>query len=240
MDLTSIKKNWEGFAKTDPFWAILTVKKYSGNKWEPIAFFATGENDVNGWFSEFTELKKCNTEKALDFGCGVGRLTQALCLRFAKVDGVDISETMIDLAKRHNNYLEKCQYFINDQPNLSIFPDKSYDLVCSHITLQHIPKDHIFNYIDEFIRITKPHGCILFSLPSKPPFWYQAATMLTPGVIKNMLRRVIFKSSYVMEVNWVNRKKVETHLKGKNLQVTTYQDSSTGKNWEGYFYLCTK
>lgn len=43
-----------------------------------------------------------------------------------------------------------------------------------------------------------------------------------------------------MEVNWVNREKIEDHLKKRNIQVTTYKDYSTGRNWEGYFYLCTK
>ncbi len=40
--------------------------------------------------------------KALDFGCGVGRLTQALADYFNEVAGVDVSPTMVNKALEYN------------------------------------------------------------------------------------------------------------------------------------------
>jgi 2-polyprenyl-3-methyl-5-hydroxy-6-metoxy-1,4-benzoquinol methylase len=53
--------------------------------------------------------------RALDFGCGVGRLTQALATHYDKVDGVDISWEMINLARRHNQHGDRVKYFANRQ-----------------------------------------------------------------------------------------------------------------------------
>ena len=43
----------------------------------------------------------------LDFGCGPGRLSQALTRYFESVKGIDISESMINLANLYNEYPEK-------------------------------------------------------------------------------------------------------------------------------------
>ncbi len=42
-----------------------------------------------------------NDTLALDFGCGIGRLTQLLCKFFKKCIGVDISKEMIKLANKY-------------------------------------------------------------------------------------------------------------------------------------------
>ncbi len=48
--------------------------------------------------------------RALDFGCGVGRLTQALARHFNIVDGVDIAPSMIELANQFNRSGGRCRY----------------------------------------------------------------------------------------------------------------------------------
>src|ERR1700682_912533 len=52
-------------------------------------------------------------DRHLDFGCGVGRLTQGPASYFASVRGVDIAPSMIELAKRHNRYPDVCHYDLN-------------------------------------------------------------------------------------------------------------------------------
>jgi predicted TPR repeat methyltransferase len=51
-------------------------------------------------------------DTALDFECGVGRVTQALCARFARCDGVDIAGSMIRLARQYNRFGDRCQYYV--------------------------------------------------------------------------------------------------------------------------------
>jgi SAM-dependent methyltransferase len=101
----------------------------------------------------------------LDFGCGVGRLSQALGARFDAVVGVDVAPSMIDLADRYNQMPEKVSYRLNDRPDLSMFASGSFDLVFSSITLQHMEPALSRQYIAEFVRVLSPSGVAIFDLP---------------------------------------------------------------------------
>jgi len=73
--------------------------------------------------------------KALDFGCGVGRMTIPLSRKFEEVAGVDISPSMIEEAKRNSLELERSNIkFFDDLSNVGTF-----DFIHSFITFQHIP-----------------------------------------------------------------------------------------------------
>lgn len=50
----------------------------------------------------------------LDFGCGVGRLTQPLADHFNWFYGVDIVPSMIELANKYNPHGERCKYILNE------------------------------------------------------------------------------------------------------------------------------
>jgi len=99
-------------------------------------------------------LKELNisisTKKALDFGCGVGRLTQALAVYFDEVYGVDISPSMIELAKKYNRYPDKCFYLINEDNQLRQFQDNTFDFIYTVITFQHIEPKYTREYIKSF------------------------------------------------------------------------------------------
>src|SRR5258707_194558 len=81
------------------------------------------------------------SRRALDFGWGAGRLSQAIARRMAEVDGVDIARSMVDLAGRHNRYGDRCRYRVNTAPDLRLFGDGAFDFVYSSIVLQHIPQE---------------------------------------------------------------------------------------------------
>lgn len=65
----------------------------------------------------------------------------ALAARFARCDGVDISETMLELARRYNRYPGLCDYHQNVHNDLSMFADETFDLVLSLLVVQHNPTD---------------------------------------------------------------------------------------------------
>lgn len=109
--------------------------------------------------------------RALDFGCGVGRLTQALAEHFEECDGVDIAGPMIDEARRINRHGDRCRYHVNDTANLQLFPSASFDFVLSIIVLQHMEPRYAGAYIAEFLRVLRPGGVAGFQVP---------ATMSTP------------------------------------------------------------
>src|SRR5436309_6172949 len=109
MGLEELQNTWEKFAENDPLWAILTWEEKRGNKWTLNDFFATGGMEINSVMEQLrTQHISVANQKALDFGCGVGRLTQALTHYFWDVVGVDIAPSMIELACRYNERPDVC------------------------------------------------------------------------------------------------------------------------------------
>ena len=55
-----------------------------------------------------------------------------------------------------------------------MFKDCQFDFVNTNIVLQHQPTEAaVFNYIGEFLRISKPSGIVVFQMPHFIPFRYR-------------------------------------------------------------------
>jgi ubiquinone/menaquinone biosynthesis C-methylase UbiE len=75
----------------------------------------------------------------LDLGCGVGRWSRWLAARGAQVTGVDLSPTMIEIARRRARdagLTKRCRFLVQDVAKLDA--DGPYDLVLAVTVLQHI------------------------------------------------------------------------------------------------------
>ena len=161
-----LQETWDALGAEDPFWAVLSAPGTRGNLWNPQEFFATGQAEIAGLFDDLaTRGVAVQPGRALDFGCGVGRLTQALATRFDGVDGVDIAESMVAAARRFNRHGERCTYHVNDRADLSLFGDGVFDLIYSRITLQHIPPEFTKRYIVEFARVLSAGGVVVIHIP---------------------------------------------------------------------------
>jgi ubiquinone/menaquinone biosynthesis C-methylase UbiE len=164
MTLKKLQENWDGLAKLNPTWAILTERP----DWDIEEFFHTGEVCISKFINHIKSSGyNINYSKALDFGCGIGRLTQALSKHFSNVIGIDISPTMIDLANKYNKYEKKCLYMVNIDNSLNQFKDNSFDFIISYITLQHMQPKYAIKYILEFLRVLTPGGMLVFQMPSE-------------------------------------------------------------------------
>jgi SAM-dependent methyltransferase len=169
MELKDIQANWDQFGKTDPFWAILTDPAKRGGQWGPTEFFETGRKEIAEVMAYVQSLPiELKRGRALDFGCGAGRLTQALCDYFTECHGVDIAPSMIELANRYNRYSDKCQYHLNDRSDLALFGNDEFDFIYSNIVLQHMRPEYSASYLIEFLRLLRPGGLLVFQLPSEP------------------------------------------------------------------------
>jgi 2-polyprenyl-3-methyl-5-hydroxy-6-metoxy-1,4-benzoquinol methylase len=112
MNIKQLKKHWNRFGKADPLWAVLTWPDKRGNRWQLDEFFQTGEQEVDSVLNHVRSLGiNLRGSRALDFGCGVGRLTQALAKHFKEVCAVDIAPSMIQLAKKYNRHGRKCRFY---------------------------------------------------------------------------------------------------------------------------------
>jgi len=164
MDLERLKNEWEALAKSDALGAILTDQTKAGGKWQLDEFMATGEAEV---VTVMEHLRQIGHEPdfagaALDFGCGVGRLTQALARRFTSCVGVDISREMVDQADRLNKY-PQCRYVVNAESRLP-FRDGEFGFIYCNIVLQHVPKRFAEEYLKEFMRLLAPDGVLVFGV----------------------------------------------------------------------------
>lgn len=225
MELKDLKKNWDEFGKQDPLWSILTDPTKKGNKWTSEEFFKTGEEEIKSVLTYIDSLGVAySRNRALDFGCGVGRLTQALCYYFQECYGIDIAPSMIELATKYNRYGSKCKYYINDSDNMNIFESNYFNFIYSKIVLQHIRPEFTKNYLKEFMRILAPGGLLVFQVPSEP----------APVESLNLLEDSAYKADIKLQEALISAKpgsKIVIPVKVKNLSDTTWPSftESSGK-----------
>lgn len=215
MRLWLTRRHWNLFARTDPYWAVLTEPNTDRNRWKIDEFFARGRADVEAALQRLREILPDWRAQghALDFGCGVGRLTQALAARFDQVTGLDIAAEMLALARRHNSRGDRVAFIENRAPDLRQFADGSFTFVLSLITLQHVEPVYSRRYLQEFVRVCAPGGCIIVQIPAGwsdgPPrrrFSLWPATLWKRG--RRALRRWLVLEP-TMEMHYLPRVEVE-------------------------------
>lgn len=196
-DLRELQQSWDEFGRRDPLWAILTVPEKVNRKWKTREFFKTGEDEIRGVMRYVDALGvPLARRKALDFGCGVGRLTQALCRYFEQGCGVDIAPSMVELAARYNRHGDRCRYFVNPAGDLSLFRGDTFDFVYSNIVLQHMRPELSKNYVREFLRVLAPGGLLIFQLPSEPN---PATIPVAPETLAGALPDAAFRAALKVE-----------------------------------------
>lgn len=164
MNLEKLKKDWEGLAARDALGAILTDASKADGKWDIAEFMATGAAEIEiilGHLARIGRLPHFDGA-ALDFGCGVGRLTQPLAQHFASCVGVDISQEMIQRAESLNQSAH-CRYVAHSDANLP-FADGSFSFIYSNIVLQHVPRPFSEQYLQEFVRVLDGGGVLVFGV----------------------------------------------------------------------------
>jgi len=163
-DLEKLRGTWESLAEKDALSAILTDASKAGGKWDLAEFFATGEAEIDTVLNHLKTLEGLPDFQgaALDFGCGVGRLTQAIARRFQSAVGVDISAEMIRKAESLNKY-PRCRYLVNSSATLP-FADGEFAFIYCNIVLQHVPRRYATNYLREFVRVLDSGGVLVFGV----------------------------------------------------------------------------
>ncbi|HEY1847575.1 MAG TPA: class I SAM-dependent methyltransferase [Opitutaceae bacterium] len=169
MRLWQLRRHWDALARRDPLYAVLTDPGKEGRRWDKEGFLATGAAEIAADMERISLLAPdFRRGRALDFGCGAGRLTQALAAHFESVTGVDISEQMVDLARNLCDN-PRVRFTTGARSDLRAFPSGSFDLVYSRITLQHVAPRYTLRYLPEFVRILAPGGLLIAQVPDRVP-----------------------------------------------------------------------
>lgn len=238
--LEDLQSNWNEFGEDDPMWSILTAAEKKGNKWEPGEFFETGINEIDGFLNQITSMGiSIPRRRALDFGCGIGRLSQALAFHFEEVHGVDIAPSMIQEAKRYNRFGTRCQYLVNGRVNLQHFQDDYFDLIYTRIVLQHIEQRYSRIYLKEFLRVISREGLLVFQLPSKHR--YGAGRTSNDGETSFTSNKSYIKGQPVMEMHGIEKNEVIKWIDAHGGTVVhIIEDESLGAEWESFIYYVRK
>ncbi len=169
MELARLQNSWTNLGRKDPLWAILSDPSARHGKWDMDSFLRTGVEMIHYLQRHLQGLGVAiELRRALDFGCGYGRLTQALATRFSDVVGVDIAPTMLAGAQSIDRSDGRCQFRLNDTPDLRQFGDDSFDFVLTLLVLQHMRPQYSAAYVREFLRVLRPGGIAFFQIPSEP------------------------------------------------------------------------
>lgn len=231
MSLAHTREVFEEWGRQDPMHAALTRKGYGQNRWDPEAFFQRGREEVADVLEHVRVLGlRPVRRRALDFGCGVGRLTRALAGIFDEVVGVDIATAMVEAARRHSPHADRVRFRVNTRTDLRPLDTARFDFVYSSKTLQHIPPWHARSYIREFVRVLRPGGVAAFQVRNGP--YVERDTLRgwlyrlrrTHG--RRIWRRLRGRPPYEMHV--VNRDHIVRLIRERGGRVVDIHDLSRG------------
>ena len=246
MRLARLRRHWNELGRRDPLWAILTAPDKKGNRWSVDEFLQTGRDEIAALMAYLDTLHlDVARRRALDFGCGAGRLTRALADHFDEVTGVDIAASMVDAARQLHAGHPRCRFVLNESEQLDMCVSGSIDLVYSRLVLQHIHPRYVRTYLAEFMRVLAPGGVLVFQLPSdeEPPVAGAGIKTLLPLRLVAWIRRARALTAPFprMEVHGLPRIEVEALLvRHGGTVLDVVEDRSHGADTPGYRYCVSK
>lgn len=112
-------------------------------------------------------------QSLVDLGCGSGRLASALGQKMSvEYCGLDVVQSLLNYAKKKSprNY----RFLLNRTLGLPL-PDASVDMATAFSVFTHLLHHETYIYLEEFRRVVRPKGVIVFSFLefSEPHHWAQ-------------------------------------------------------------------
>lgn len=150
---------WRRWGEVDPYFAVLSDRRYRADQLAAnrTAFFETGDAYVVDRLAHAQEQFGFTARgRALDFGCGVGRLTLPLADRFEAVTGLDVAPAMLEEARFNAAGRSNIDFVLSDD-RLANAPGR-YDLVISLMVLQHIPVERGMRILAMLLDRVMPGG----------------------------------------------------------------------------------
>ncbi len=152
-----MRDDWNARAREDAGYYVAFGRRDQ----DEAEFFATATQVINGLESELRRvpIEQRGEWKALEIGCGPGRLMRPMSRYFVEIHGVDVSDEMIALAREKLRDIPNAHPHATDGASLAQFADESFDFVYSYAVFQHIPnREVVFQYLREIRRVLKVGG----------------------------------------------------------------------------------
>jgi ubiquinone/menaquinone biosynthesis C-methylase UbiE len=152
-----MRDDWNARAREDAGYYVAFGRRDQ----DDAEFYATATEMVTSLESELRRvpLSERGSWRALEIGCGPGRLMRPMSRHFVEIDGVDVSDEMIAIARQRLSDLPNAHPHHTDGASLSLFPDETFEFVYSYAVFQHIPsREVVVQYLRETHRVLKTGG----------------------------------------------------------------------------------
>lgn len=153
------KKKWNGLAEENGKYYIvskegksITDEKFRELGKENYTELVAGDELVKQTLGTFSD------KRALEIGCGIGRVTEFFAADFAHITGLDISDKMVQDASERLAHIPNITFTATDGMHYPI-EDQSIDFVFSYIVFQHMPSVEVVKEnFKEIRRVLKDSG----------------------------------------------------------------------------------
>ena len=181
----STDDEWEAWGEKDPYFGVLTHDRFRASALDDDSladFFASGEHDLATALETVRRYVDSDFEptRAVDFGCGVGRIVVPLAQRCEQVVGVDVSPSMLREAQRNCDARGFDNVsFVRSDDELSALSG-TFDLIHSLIVFQHIPSRRALSLFERLVSHLEPGGVGVVHFvfgKQQPPEWDRDAVV---------------------------------------------------------------
>jgi 2-polyprenyl-3-methyl-5-hydroxy-6-metoxy-1,4-benzoquinol methylase len=161
---------WRLWGEQDPYFAVLTDRGLRRESVTPealSAFFASGEAHVRDVLDTIRRHldPAFRPRRALDFGCGVGRLLFPLATMADSAIGVDVSPAMLAEARSQAERRNLTNVRLVESDDALSRVEGRFDLVHSYLVLQHIPVSRGEHLIRRLLELVAPGGVAALHVP---------------------------------------------------------------------------
>jgi len=163
-----MRADWNDRAREDANYYVAFGRRDQ----DDTEFFAAAADLIRNLESELRRFPATippSARRALEIGCGPGRLMRPMSRHFGEIHGIDVSDEMIAQARAKLHDIPHAHLHHTSGSDLSLFPANHFDFVYSYAVFQHIPSaDVVFSYLRETERVLKPGGFARLQLDGLP------------------------------------------------------------------------
>ncbi|MDS1272195.1 methyltransferase domain-containing protein [Lipingzhangella sp. LS1_29] len=238
--LAQLRHDWTVLGSAEPLWAVCVDPTKRDGGWDDTEFLASGDAEVDAALDQLAKLRIApEPGRALDFGCGAGRLSHALARHFAEVVGVDISEPMLAEARRLDRGSGPVTFLHHggDTAELPELESASFDLVYSDLVFQHMPPELARSYLQELARVLRPGGCLVLGVPARERRTLKGIVFrYAPQAVIRWGQRLLLRYPAPMRMHTMPQPQVCSLLARNGVTVHAVTEYWAGDHWQHLRY----
>ncbi|GAA3759434.1 SAM-dependent methyltransferase [Spinactinospora alkalitolerans] len=241
MSLDEVRRDWTRLGSAEPLWAVCVDPTKRGGGWDDEDFLASGAAEIDGAVERLAELGIApGRGRALDFGCGAGRLSNALAAHFDAVVGVDISAPMLAEARRLDRSGGRIEFRLNDAPDLGTLDSDSFDLVYTDLVLQHLPPELARGYLSEFARVVRPGGAMVIGVPARERRTFKGLVFrYAPLALIRFGQRALLRYPAPMRMHTLAPERLRALMAERGARVVHSEEYWGGDHWQHLRHFVT-